>query len=50
MQAQTDTSCKFPKTELNERGLDEESIHMAVAQRQPSGDLSFLLILAPCLA
>ena len=48
MQAQTDTSCVFLKTELNVVQL--KSIHMAVAQRQCSGDLSFLLVLSPCLA
>ena len=48
MQAQTDTMCVSENG--IERGSDEESIHMAVAQRQCSGDLSFLLVPSPCLA
>ena len=45
MQAQTDTSCVFLETELNVVQL--KSIHMAVAQRQCSGDLCFLLVRWP---
>ena len=45
MQAQT--NIVYVSENGIERGSDEESIHMAVAQRQCSGDLSFLLVPSP---
>ena len=48
MQAQTDIM--YVSENGIERGSDEESIHMAVAQRQCSGDVSFLAGSLACLA